>query len=79
MDASEELGIAHSVISRFWQRFHDDGNVNRRYSSGRPRITTPNEDRYLAFTDIRNRRSKALDLSCPLSSAIGTTVSRKTA
>ncbi|GFX66421.1 transposable element Tcb1 transposase [Trichonephila clavipes] len=26
LKVSEELGIAHSVISRLWQRFQDDGN-----------------------------------------------------
>ncbi|GFX07427.1 uncharacterized protein TNCV_5091421 [Trichonephila clavipes] len=47
LEASEELGIAQSVISRLWQRFQDDGNVSRCYSTGRSRVTTPNEDRYL--------------------------------
>ncbi|GFX18769.1 uncharacterized protein TNCV_3019262 [Trichonephila clavipes] len=32
-----ELGIDQSVISRLWQRFQDDGNVSRCYSTGRPR------------------------------------------
>ncbi|GFU80214.1 HTH_Tnp_Tc3_2 domain-containing protein [Trichonephila clavipes] len=43
-----------------------------------PRVTTPNEDRYLAVTAKRNRRSTASDLSRQLSSATGTTVSRQT-
>ncbi|GFV46636.1 uncharacterized protein TNCV_4461 [Trichonephila clavipes] len=47
LEVSEELVIAQSVISRLWQRFQDDGNVIRCYSTGRPRVTTPN-DRYLA-------------------------------
>ncbi|GFX23224.1 uncharacterized protein TNCV_4560061 [Trichonephila clavipes] len=47
LEVSEELGIAQSVISRLWQRFQDDGNVSRCYSTGRPRVTTPNEDRYI--------------------------------
>ncbi|KFM66177.1 Transposable element Tcb1 transposase, partial [Stegodyphus mimosarum] len=42
-----------------------------------PRVTTPNEDRYLAVTAKRNRRSTASDLSRQLSSATGTTVSRQ--
>ncbi|GFU74403.1 transposable element Tc1 transposase [Trichonephila clavipes] len=29
------------------QRFQDDGIVSRCYSTGRPRVTTPNEDRYI--------------------------------
>ncbi|GBM34711.1 Transposable element Tcb1 transposase [Araneus ventricosus] len=78
LEVSEELGIAQSVISRLWQRFQDDGNVSRCYSTGRPRVTTPNEDRYLAVTAKRNRRSTSSDQSRQLSSATGTTVSRQT-
>ncbi|GFX71995.1 HTH_Tnp_Tc3_2 domain-containing protein [Trichonephila clavipes] len=84
LEVSEELGIAQSVISRLWQRFQDDGNVSRWYSTGRPRVTTPNEDRYiyiyiyLAVTAQRNRRRTASDLSRQLSSATSTTVSRQT-
>ncbi|GBM25880.1 hypothetical protein AVEN_94331-1 [Araneus ventricosus] len=66
LEVSEELGIAQSVISRLWQRFQDDGNVSRCYSTGRPRVTMPNEDRYLAVTAKRNRRSTASDLSLQL-------------
>ncbi|GFV49411.1 uncharacterized protein TNCV_1265401 [Trichonephila clavipes] len=47
LEVSEELGIAQSVISRLWQRFQDDGNVSRCYSTGRPRVTTLNEGRYI--------------------------------
>ncbi|GFX16572.1 transposable element Tcb1 transposase [Trichonephila clavipes] len=78
LEVSDELGFAQSVISRIWQRFQDDGNVSRCYSTSRPRLATPNEDRYLANTAKRNRRSTASDLSCQLSSATGTTVSRQT-
>ncbi|GFW35490.1 transposable element Tcb1 transposase [Trichonephila clavipes] len=77
LEVSEELRIAQSVISRLWQRFQD-GNVSRCYNTGRPRDTTPNEDRYLTVTDKRNRRSTASDQSCQLSSATGTTVSKQT-
>ncbi|GFS57790.1 HTH_Tnp_Tc3_2 domain-containing protein [Trichonephila clavipes] len=78
LEVSKELGITLSVISRLWQRFQDDGNVSRCYSTGRPRVTTPNEDRYLAVTAKRKRRSTASDLSRQLCSATGTTVSRQT-
>ncbi|GFW80754.1 uncharacterized protein TNCV_348571 [Trichonephila clavipes] len=47
LEVSEELGITQSVISRLWQRFQDDGNVSRCYSTGHPRVTTPNEVRYI--------------------------------
>ncbi|GFX99270.1 uncharacterized protein TNCV_2494511 [Trichonephila clavipes] len=29
------------LSSRFWQRFQDDANVSRHYSTGHPRVTTP--------------------------------------
>ncbi|GFW63462.1 transposable element Tcb1 transposase [Trichonephila clavipes] len=43
-----------------------------------PRVTTPNEDRYLAVTTKRNRRNTASVLSHQLSSATGMTVARQT-
>ncbi|GFW90066.1 uncharacterized protein TNCV_3485181 [Trichonephila clavipes] len=48
LEVSDKLGIAQSVISRLWQRFQDDGNVSRCYSTGRPRVTAPNEDLYIS-------------------------------
>ncbi|GFV44189.1 uncharacterized protein TNCV_1825561 [Trichonephila clavipes] len=36
LEVSEKLGIAHSVISWLWQRFQDEGNVSRCYSTGHP-------------------------------------------
>ncbi|GFX83230.1 cubilin [Trichonephila clavipes] len=47
LEVFQELRIAQSVISWLWQRFQDDGNVSRCYSTGHPRVTTPNEDRYI--------------------------------
>ncbi|GFX16219.1 uncharacterized protein TNCV_4704731 [Trichonephila clavipes] len=47
VEVSEKLGIAQSVISRLWKRFQDDSYVSRCYSTGHPRVTTPNEDRYI--------------------------------
>ncbi|GFW81901.1 uncharacterized protein TNCV_2885751 [Trichonephila clavipes] len=47
LEVSAELGIVQSVISRLWQRFQDNGNVSRCYSTCRLRVTTPNEDRYI--------------------------------
>ncbi|GFX41983.1 HTH_Tnp_Tc3_2 domain-containing protein [Trichonephila clavipes] len=74
--SSQELGNAQSVISKLWQRFQDDGIVSRCYSKGHPRVTTQNEDQFLAVTAKRNRRSTASDLSRQLSLATGTTVTR---
>ncbi|GFS78021.1 HTH_Tnp_Tc3_2 domain-containing protein [Trichonephila clavipes] len=76
LEVSDKLGIYQSVIFRLWQQYRDDGNVSRSYSPVRPQVTTPNEDRCLAFTAKRNRRRTASDLTRQLSSATGTTVSR---
>ncbi|GFT10792.1 transposable element Tcb2 transposase [Trichonephila clavipes] len=78
LEVSEEHGITQSVISRHWQRFQNDGNVSRCSSKGRPRVTTPKEDPYLAITAKRNRWITASDLSRQLSSATGATVSNQT-
>ncbi|GFT38600.1 uncharacterized protein TNCV_4949091 [Trichonephila clavipes] len=54
LDVPQKLEIAQSVISRLCQRFTDDGNVSSCYSTGRPRVTTSNEDRYFGVTVKRN-------------------------
>ncbi|GFX42901.1 transposable element Tcb1 transposase [Trichonephila clavipes] len=76
LEVSEELGIAQSVISRLWQRFQDDGNVSRCYSTGRPRVTTPNEDRHTFGSYCQKKQTE--HIIRPVSSATGTTVSRHT-
>ncbi|GFV89333.1 transposable element Tcb1 transposase [Trichonephila clavipes] len=87
LEVSEELEIAQSVIAMLWQRFQDDGvaavaewyryRTVACFVTGLPRVTTPNEDRYLEVTAKRNRRSTASNLSRQLSSATGTAVSRQ--
>ncbi|GFW61721.1 uncharacterized protein TNCV_3706561 [Trichonephila clavipes] len=68
LEVSEELGIAQSVISRLWQRFQDDGNVSRCYSTGRPLVTTPNEDQYLTAT--AKKKTDGAHHQTPVSSAL---------
>ncbi|GFV68852.1 uncharacterized protein TNCV_1985171 [Trichonephila clavipes] len=67
-EVSEELGITQSVISRLWQQFQDDGNVSRCYSTGRPRVTTPNEDWYLAVAAKKTTTDGAQHQTCLVSS-----------
>ncbi|GFX72840.1 transposable element Tcb1 transposase [Trichonephila clavipes] len=76
--ASRGSPMPEIIFKMLWQRIQDDGSVSKCYSTRRPRVTTPNEDRYLAVTAKRNRRSPASDLSRQLSSATGTTFSRQT-
>ncbi|GFU74828.1 uncharacterized protein TNCV_2610451 [Trichonephila clavipes] len=65
---SEEHRIAQSVISRLWQPFQDDGNARRCISIGRPRVTTPNEDRYIFGSYCRKKQTE--HSSRPVSSAL---------
>ncbi|GFU95870.1 transposable element Tcb2 transposase [Trichonephila clavipes] len=66
------------VSSQALATFQDDGNVSGCYRTGRPRVTTPNEDRYLSVSSQRDRRSTESDLSRQLCLATSTTVSRQT-
>ncbi|GFX12714.1 transposable element Tcb2 transposase [Trichonephila clavipes] len=40
-----EFGIAHSIVSRLWRQFQTTGTAIRGFSSGRPRGTTPTDNR----------------------------------
>ncbi|GFX36126.1 transposable element Tcb2 transposase [Trichonephila clavipes] len=51
-----EFGIAHSIVSRLWRQFQTTGTAIRGFSSGRPRGTTPANDRYIVLQARRNRR-----------------------
>ncbi|GFW90035.1 HTH_Tnp_Tc3_2 domain-containing protein [Trichonephila clavipes] len=70
LEVSEELGITQSVISRLWQRFQDDGNVSRCYSTGLPRVTTPNEDRYIYIFGSYCQKKQTEHSIRPVSSAL---------
>ncbi|GFW02082.1 transposable element Tcb2 transposase [Trichonephila clavipes] len=51
-----EFGIAHGIVSRLWRQFQTTGTAIRGFSSGRPRGTTPADDRYIVLQARRNRR-----------------------
>ncbi|GFU88196.1 transposable element Tcb1 transposase [Trichonephila clavipes] len=60
-----EFGIAHSILSRLWRQFQTTGTAIRGLSSGRPRGTTPADDRYtLSYRPEETggrQREKSLD------------------
>ncbi|GFW90009.1 transposable element Tc1 transposase [Trichonephila clavipes] len=73
-----EFGIAHSIVSRLWRQFHTTGTALRGFSSGRPRGTTPADDRYIVLQARRNRRQTAGEIARHTTQATGRPISRFT-
>ncbi|GFU67991.1 transposable element Tc1 transposase [Trichonephila clavipes] len=73
-----EFGIAHSIVSRLWRQFQTTGTAIRGFSSGRPRGTTPADDRYIVLQARRNRRQTAGEIARRTTQATGRPISRFT-
>ncbi|GFT85173.1 transposable element Tc1 transposase [Trichonephila clavipes] len=73
-----EFGIAHSSVSRLWRQFQTTGTAIRGFSSGRPRGTTPADDRYIVLQARRNRRQTAGEIARHTTQATGRPISRFT-
>ncbi|GFY27370.1 transposable element Tc1 transposase [Trichonephila clavipes] len=71
-----EFGIAHSIVSRLWRQFQTTGTAIRGFSSGRPRGTTPEDDRYIVLQSRRNRRQTAGEIARHTTQANGRPISR---
>ena len=54
-ESQNEVARTHSTIFRQWNRFQQTGSTNNRQRSGRPRITTPGQDRYIRIFHLPNR------------------------
>jgi transposase len=54
-EVARTLNVNQSTVSRLWNRFQQTGSTNDRQRSGRPRITTPGQDRYIRVFHLRNR------------------------
>ncbi|GFV03797.1 transposable element Tcb2 transposase [Trichonephila clavipes] len=76
--AAAEFGIAHSIVSRLWRQFQTIGTAIRGFSSGRPRGTTPVDDRYIVLQARRNRRQTAEEIARHTTQATGRPISRFT-
>ncbi|GFT74778.1 transposable element Tcb2 transposase [Trichonephila clavipes] len=73
-----EFGIAHSIVSRLWRQFQTTGTAIWVFSSGRPRGTTPVDDRYIVLQARRNRRQTAGEIARHTTQATGRPISRFT-
>ncbi|GFT76071.1 transposable element Tc1 transposase [Trichonephila clavipes] len=73
-----EFGIAHSIVSRLWRQFQTTGTAIWGVSSGRPRGTTPADDRYIVLQARRNRRQIAGEIARHTTQATGRPISRFT-
>ncbi|GFV09639.1 transposable element Tcb1 transposase [Trichonephila clavipes] len=71
-----EFGIAHSIVSRLWRQFQTTGTAIQGFSSGRPRGTTPADDRYIVLQARRNRRQTAGEIARHTTQATGRPISR---
>ena len=55
------FGSIGKTIERLRRRFRVTGNVADRPRSGRPRVTTAADDRYIVLQHLRNRRMTAAE------------------
>ena len=58
-EVARTLNVNQSTISKLWNTFQQTGSTNDRQRSGRPRITTPGQDRYIWVFHLRNRTVSA--------------------
>ena len=54
-EVARTLNVNQSTIPRLWNIFQQTGSMNDRQRSGRPRIITPGQDRYIRVFLLRNR------------------------
>ena len=75
---AQALNVNQSVISRMWNRYQTTGNVSRRHSGGRTRITTLREDRFLVMQASRHPFWTATQLQNDLQHVNGARISTET-
>ncbi|PRD27737.1 UNVERIFIED_CONTAM: hypothetical protein NCL1_34487 [Trichonephila clavipes] len=64
------FGVHHCVITRLWKQFQTTQTVFRRPVGGRPMVTTPAEDRYIAIVAKRNRRATSTCVASMVTASI---------
>lgn len=56
---ARHFGVSRQTIAALWTRYHNTQSVNDRPRSGRPRVTTAAQDRYIRVRHLRDRTTTA--------------------
>lgn len=68
---ARRMGVSPNAIRKLRQKFQQYGDVNDRQRSGRPTVTTPRQNRFVANTARRSRTSTARAINDRLHAAAG--------
>ncbi|GFU06633.1 uncharacterized protein TNCV_2969561 [Trichonephila clavipes] len=77
-DAARRPNVSRSVVQRLWDQYQSEDSVSRRPVPGRPRATTPAEDRFLALSAQRRRTTTVPQLVADHFQASGRRISATT-
>ena len=77
-DVARHFRVNRSVIHRTFRRFQETGQYSVLPRSGRPRVTTQTDDRFLVLSARRQRFVTARTLQNDLQAAAGSRVSTQT-
>ena len=58
---ARHYNVHQSTISRLWDRYVTTNSTRDRQRTGRPRVTTPAQDRYIRLFHLRHRQATATD------------------
>ena len=54
-DVARQFYCHRNTINNLRQRFRQTGSVKNAFRSGRPKVKTPRQDRYITLMHLRNR------------------------
>ena len=54
-EVARHFGVHRNTISSLWRRFQQNGNTRDLPRSGRPRVTSRQQDNHIRLTHLRNR------------------------
>ncbi|GFV41643.1 transposable element Tcb2 transposase [Trichonephila clavipes] len=78
LSQARRLNESLSVVQRLWDQYQSEDSVSRRPVPGRPRATTPAEDRFLALSARRRRTTTVPQLVADNFQASGRRISATT-